>query len=48
MSKTHDIWEGDVTIRSEIYIEKICCLGFQDIRGVTSRKLILQSLECIC
>ena len=42
MSKTHDIKEGYVTIRSEIYIENICFLRFRDIReGVTLRRLIL-------
>ena len=42
--KTHDIWEGDMTTRSEI--ENIHSLGFWDIRaGVTSRRLTLRGLE---
>ena len=44
--KTYDIWEENMTIRIDIYIENIHSLGFQDIRGVTIRKLILWSLEC--
>jgi hypothetical protein len=46
--KTHDIWEGNVITRSEIEIENLCCLGFQEIReGMTLKRLELQSLECI-
>ena len=46
--KTHDIWEGKVIIRNEIYFENIRSWRFRDIReGVTLRKLILRSLlEC--
>ena len=36
MSKTHDIWERNVTTRREISTEHIHFLGFGDIReGVT-------------
>ena len=45
--KTHNIWEGNVTIRNEISIENICSLGFWDLReGMILRRLILLSLEC--
>ena len=43
-----DIWEGNVTNRNKILIENICFLGFPDIRGVTLRRLIQESLECVC
>jgi hypothetical protein len=34
--KTCDVWEVNVTTRREILIEKICSLGFKDIReGLT-------------
>ena len=43
----HDIWEGNVIIRSDISFENIFSLGFQDEReGVTLRRLVLRSLEC--
>ena len=47
--KPRDIYgSGNVIIRSEISIEKICSLRFQDIKeGVTLRRLILWSIECI-
>ena len=39
---------GNVITRSEIFIQNIRSLGFRDIReGVTLRRLILGSLECI-
>ena len=42
--KPHDVWEGDMTTRSEI--ENIHSLGFRDIRaGVTLRRLTLRGLE---
>ena len=42
--RTCDIWEGNMTIRSEIQTKRICPLGFQVIReGVTLRRLTLQS-----
>jgi hypothetical protein len=45
--KTHDIWEVNVTRRSEVSTENICSLGFHDIRReVTLKKLILRSLKC--
>ena len=45
--KTHDTWEGNVTIRNEIQIKNIRSLGFWDLReGMTLRRLILLSLEC--
>ena len=46
--KTCDIWEENVIIKSEISIENAHSLGFQDIRGVTFRRLIVWSLECMC
>ena len=46
--KMYDIWEGNMTIRSEIQIENIHSLELWNIReGVTLRRLILRSLECI-
>ena len=45
--KALDIWEGDVTIRSEIYYENILSLGLHDIsEGLTLRRLVLRCLEC--
>ena len=45
--ETCDMWEINVTMRSETKIKNIRSLGFQDIReGVTLRRLVLQSLEC--
>ena len=45
--KTHDIWEVNVTIRSEVSTKNICSLGLRDIRGeVILKRLILRSLKC--
>ena len=45
--KTYDIWEGNVTTRTEISFENIRSRGFWDIReGVALRRLILHGLEC--
>jgi hypothetical protein len=44
--KTYDIWERNMTVRSEVYTENMDSLGFGDLReGVTLRRLILRSLE---
>jgi hypothetical protein len=46
--KIHDIWEGNMTIKSEVQTKNVRFLGFQDIReGVTIRRLILRRLESI-
>ena len=46
--RPRDIWEGHVTTRSEIQPGNNRSLGFPDIReGVTSRRLILRSVECL-
>ena len=45
--KLRDIWEGNMTIRSEIWTEDIHPLGFQDIReGITFKGLVLRNLKC--
>jgi hypothetical protein len=46
--KTHVIWEGNMTTGSEIIIDNICFLGFQDIKeGMMFRTLISRGLGCI-
>ena len=46
-SRNYDIWEGNMTIRSEVQTKNIRSLGFQGERGVTLRGLIQRSLQCI-
>ena len=39
---------ASLKIKSEMYNENICSLGFRDIReGMTLKRLVLQSLECM-
>jgi hypothetical protein len=44
--KAHDVWERNTTTRGEIEVENIRSVKFWYIRGVTIRRLILQSLAC--
>ena len=47
MTKKRALWYGNVTSKSKIATENIHSLGFRDTReGVTSKRLILRSLEC--